>query len=204
MSPTEIDRLHIYRETGSFVNTSEEFQSVTQISDSLLEAIAPYFKFPKWKSEKFTKATSEKRSEEIIRPEISGFRTDLNKATADDLIRINGVGLVLSKRILKFRQALGGFHTDEQLHDVYGLEMEVVARIQKEFTVISLPEIQPVSLGKASAEELSRLVYISYELAREIIHYRDSVGEIKTLDELTKIQGFPTDRFNRIKLYLTL
>jgi DNA uptake protein ComE-like DNA-binding protein len=110
----------------------------------------------------------------------------------------------LSARILKFRDALGGFLSDDQLYDVYGLDPEVVDRILKEFTVVSPPEIQPVSLHEASADELAQLVYISNNLAQRIVRYRDSVGEFKSLDDLTKIEDFPSDRFNRIKLYLTL
>jgi DNA uptake protein ComE-like DNA-binding protein len=80
----------------------------------------------------------------------------------------------------------------------------VVQRILGEFTVISRPEIHPISLRESNAEELSRLVYITHRLALKIVRYRDSVGELKSLEELTKLQDFPADRFNRIKLYLTL
>jgi len=204
MSLDEIDRLHRFRETGDYISSKEEFQRVTQISDSLLAAIAPYFKFPQWKSRSIRKADKDKWSEVAPKVEASSVRLDLNDAKAEDLIRIRGVGEVLSARILKFRDALGGFLSDDQLYDVYGLDPEVVDRILKEFTVVSPPEIQPVSLHEASADELAQLVYISNNLAQRIVRYRDSVGEFKSLDDLTKIEDFPSDRFNRIKLYLTL
>ena len=48
MSVTEIDRLLAFRKQNKFVNSAEEFQAVTKVSDSLLKAISPYFKFPDW------------------------------------------------------------------------------------------------------------------------------------------------------------
>ena len=48
MSLLEIDRLLAFRENNKFVNSKDEFQKVTKVSDSLLHKIAPYFKFPEW------------------------------------------------------------------------------------------------------------------------------------------------------------
>lgn len=48
MSTDEIDRLLSHRSQGNYINSTEQFQEVTQVSDSLLNAISPYFKFPDW------------------------------------------------------------------------------------------------------------------------------------------------------------
>ena len=48
MSLEEIDRLLAFRKTNKFVNSKREFQQVTKVSDSLLNKISPYFKFPDW------------------------------------------------------------------------------------------------------------------------------------------------------------
>jgi hypothetical protein len=48
MSVAEIDRLLNFRKTNQYVNSASEFQKVTQVSDSLLNTISPYFKFPDW------------------------------------------------------------------------------------------------------------------------------------------------------------
>ena len=48
MSVPEIDRLLAFRKQNKYVNSPEEFQNVTKVSDSLLSAISPYFKFPDW------------------------------------------------------------------------------------------------------------------------------------------------------------
>ena len=52
MSVAEIDRLLAFRKTNKYVNTPEDFQKVTKISDSLLNTMVPYFKFPDWVTNK--------------------------------------------------------------------------------------------------------------------------------------------------------
>ena len=48
MSIEQIDKLIAYRKLNKYVNSTQEFQNVTGVSDSLLEVISPYFKFPDW------------------------------------------------------------------------------------------------------------------------------------------------------------
>ena len=48
LTVAELDRLAAYRSEGKFINSAVEFQQVTLISDSLLMALTPYFKFPDW------------------------------------------------------------------------------------------------------------------------------------------------------------
>ena len=68
MKIKEIDRLLAHRNKRLFVNSAKEFQEVTKISDSLFQAISPYFKFPEWvqkknreKEERFTVTTKTKK-----------------------------------------------------------------------------------------------------------------------------------------------
>ncbi|WP_190811551.1 helix-hairpin-helix domain-containing protein [Flagellimonas sp. S3867] len=199
MTMEELDRLFTFRKTGKFVNSVEEFQQVTQISDSLLKVISPSFKFPEWvQKKKATKTYSKIGLKKAIR------LTDLNVATAKDLRVINGIGEKLSERIIKFRDRLGGFLVDEQLFDVYGLEPEVVQRALLQFKVIDSPSIQKININKATVKEMSRLVYINRNLAERIVSYREQNGAFDSLDKLLNVDSFPKERIDRIKLYLTL
>ncbi|WP_300027660.1 helix-hairpin-helix domain-containing protein [uncultured Maribacter sp.] len=157
MSVEEIDRLHKFRKKDKYVNSAKEFQDVTKISDSLLKALTPFFKFPEWTQGKrrktFNASTSNNKVDEII-------WKDLNTATAEDLKTINGIGEKLSARIIKFRDCLGGFLIDDQLNDVYGLEPEVVERALERFKVLTKPNIIKINVNTATVEELSKLIYL--------------------------------------------
>ncbi len=200
MSPDEIDSLHAFRETGRFLQSPDEFQSITGVSDSLLAEIAVYFKFPGQRSLRPEKNRGQLPQGRIV----DKVRQDLNTASAIDLMKIRGIGEVLSARILKFRKALGGFVVAEQLYDVYGLDKAVADRVLEKYTVVKKPQIRLIDLNLASVEEISSSVYITNALARRIVAYRNINGPFEAWDELTKIEDFPIQQIDRIKLYLTL
>ena len=119
-------------------------------------------------------------------------------------MKINGIGEVLSARIIKFRNRLGGFLVDEQLYDVYGLEKHVADRALKRFKVLNPPEVQKININTATAQELSNLVYISWDLAQKIVSYRNTNGNFMNLNDLLNISGYPQNKNERIKLYLSI
>ncbi|WP_405383449.1 ComEA family DNA-binding protein [Maribacter sp. LLG6340-A2] len=205
MTVDEIDRLHEFRQTGKFVNSPKEFQKVTLVSDSLLRIISPLFKFPKWVGRsKITNVSSNVKPKEWEKPLARETVLDINKATAEELRAINGIGEKLSARIIKFRDRLGGFLVDEQLYDVYGLEDDVVRKTLKRFKVITRPNIDKINVNTATVEELSKLIYIQKVVAQRIVNYRNLNGSINSLNELLKIEGFPSEQIERIGLYLSL
>ncbi|WP_084148845.1 ComEA family DNA-binding protein [Arenibacter latericius] len=215
MSPEEIDRLHKFRAKNAFVNSALEFQEVTMISDSLLRAMSPHFKFPTWtQKEKFvsiSKTTSSVPQKNTPTAVLGASNAsyniivkDLNLATAMDLREVVGVGEVLSARIIKFRDRLGGFVVEKQLEHVYGLEKEVVARIWERFQIKKAPNIIKININTASASELVRLVYINYKLANRIVAYREYNGVISSYDQLLDIEDFPSEKLDIIQLYLQL
>ncbi|MGS2763900.1 ComEA family DNA-binding protein [Sinomicrobium sp. M5D2P9] len=198
MSVAEIDKLHAFRETGKFVHSASEFAEVTGVSDSLLHQMAPYFRFPD-----FVKKQQARRAGLSERPVAKNeIKKDINRATAGDLKSIPGIGEKLSARIVKYRDLLGGFFLDAQLYEVYGLDSVTVQRIMGRFEVVELPGIKKLDINSASRKDLASLVYLSWEDAGKIIAYRTKVDTIKSVDELRKIEDFPGEKIERIKLYL--
>ncbi len=195
MSMEEIDKLLAYRSNQKWVNSAKEFQEVTGVSDSLLSKISPSFKFPEW-AEKANK-TSVQKSNEL--PEVV---LDLNTATAEDLKKINGVGDVLSERIIKYRNSIGGFLDLIQLQDVYGLSPEVISRIVHRFKLLSRPDRTIKNINLVSEAELAEIPYFNPSIAKKIISYRKLHQGISSVDEMIEIDGFPYDKIDRIKLYL--
>ncbi len=276
MTTQEIDKLLAYRAQGKYINSAKQFQQVTGISDSLLHAIRPYFKFPDWiknqkKNNNYSKNTSftgkktdinqasittlqkvngigEKLSARIVkfRTSLGGFKNkeqlqkvyglkpevyqellnhfyiksdnsssnshseitasfstnDINLATKEDFMTINGIGEKLSTRILKYRKTLGGFYFKDQIEEVYGLNPEVISKIHRHFKIINKPKINKVNINEASFKEILHLPYIDYKLTKKIFEYRDEFAEIQSLEELKKIDGFPLNKYPRIILYL--
>ncbi len=188
MSVLEIDRLLAYRKQNKFVNSAAEFQAVTKVSDSLLNAISPYFKFPDWvKNKKEYSSTFAKtkfsKAEKIT-------LLDINAATKEDLMKIYGIGDKISDRILVQKSKFGAFVSMEQLQDVWGLSPEVIESLNKYFAVKSIADIKKISINNASVKELVQFPFFNYALAKEIVIYRSMNADIK-MEDLSKIKGFP-------------
>ena len=202
MSNQEIDRLLQFRKQDKWINSAKQFQQVTKISDSLFNAISPLFKFPEWVTNPKPKQSF---SYQNNYQKISAQKLDLNKATATQLRRVNGIGEKLSERIIRYRNKfVGGFISDVQLQDVYGLTPEVIERITNEFTVKTPRVIQKINLNTATSDELVTIQHIDYDLAYNIVEQRTLRDGFKSFEELTKVKDFPIHKLEIIKLYLSL
>ncbi len=200
MSNEEIDRLLAFRDQGNWINSVKQFQEVTKVSDSLLQRISPYFKFPEW----VTKTKANKNPTYTNKPKTFAQKRDLNTATAKQLQQINGIGDYYSKKIIQLRNKfIGGFIADIQLQDVNGLTPEVIANITQEFTVKTPRQIQKINLNTATVDQLVTIQHIDYNLAHNIVEERQLREGFKSLDELTKVKDFPINKIGIIKLYLS-
>ena len=201
MSVKEIDRLLAFRSKNKWVNSAKEFQTVTLVSDSLLTKMAPYFKFPDW-----VKNSNQTRNTTTAKPSKSSNinKKDLNIASLEELILINGIGDILASRIIKYRSKIGGFVSEIQLKDIYGLNFETRKELLKNYSVLTKPEVRILNINKATILEIASVPYLDYELAREIVDYKNLHERIATFEELAKIKGFPSEKIDRIALYLTI
>ena len=206
MSLTEIDRLLAFRKTNKFVNSKKEFQQVTKVSDSLLNKISPYFKFPDWvvkRNQQKKVATfnfDQKKPSIKSKEEIS--TTDINFATVLDFQFVTGVNISLAERIVKYRSKLQGFSFESQLYEVFNIDESVGKNILKTFKIIEKPSIPKLNVNTLDFKGLLKVPYIDYELCKKIFNYKDEVAELQDISELKNIEDFPLDRYDRIVLYL--
>ncbi len=208
MSLEEIDRLLAFRKTNKFVNSKEEFQNITKVSDSLLSKISPNFKFPDWVVKQNQSSNSSRNTKANFTPnnykkkEVKRSTTDINKATAEDFQSISGIGSAFSKRIIQYRSKLQGFSFDDQLYEVWGLDKEVADKVLLVFKIDEKPIIKKVNINTIEFKQLLKNPYVDYELCKKIFNYRDEVAELQNISQLKYIEGFPLELYDRIVLYL--
>jgi DNA uptake protein ComE-like DNA-binding protein len=206
MTAQEIDRLQKFRDKGQWINSVKQFQDVTKVSDSLLNVISPYFKFPEWVTNPKPRHSNAKQSfPDRLTPKPYEQKIDLNKATALQLKTVYGVGEKLSQRIVNYRNKFeGGFYSDAELTEIYGLMPEVIDRIKAQFTVKTPRPITKFNLNTATRDELVTIPYVDYEIANNIIEERTLRDGFRDFEELTKVEHFPIKKIEIIKLYLHL
>ncbi|WP_396166113.1 ComEA family DNA-binding protein [Flavobacterium sp.] len=200
MTLPQINRLRAFRELNKFANSPEEFQAVTGISDSLLEAMAPNFKFPDWVNNPRSSSYPKSKWKEFPKKETLKI-LDINQASKEDLMKVFGIGDAISDRILKQKEIFGGFVSMDQMTDIWGLTPEVIAEIDKYFIIESLTKIKKININTASIKELGQFYYFKYPISKNIVTYRSMNGDIK-IEDLSNIKGFPVDKLKIIALYL--
>lgn len=198
MTTEEIDRLHRFRESDKWINSAADFKRVTQVSDSLLAAISPYFKFPDWVTNpKPTKQYPAKKKWKTFEE-----KAKLNTITFDDLMRLEGMDETSAQKIIAHHTRLGGYLVDQQIYDVYGVPTKVKRTVLNHYTVKDKPRVELLNVNVASASDLSTIPLLNFDLAKEIVDYRLLREGIKSIDELANLDGMTDYKFERIKLYL--
>ena len=205
MTNEEIDRLLQYRKEGKWINSAADFKKVTGISDSLLNALSPYFKFPDWVNNPKPRSDfKDYKSEKGFTEKTFSQKIDLNIATEEQLQQVSGIGAALSNRIISYREKLGGFSHDVQLYSVYGLEPSVVQRALNLFTVKTPKPITKINVNTATASDISTVPGISFEMAKKIWEFRRLREKVTTTEELAKIEGMTERKLQLIQLYLSV
>jgi len=200
MTAEEFDRLKVFREKDQWINSIKDFKRVTQVPDSILEKMSPFFKFPEWvtnprpKNEHYNRFTSNLSFSE---------KTDLNIATSEELQKVSGIGEILSDRIVKKREKLGGFSHDLQLYDIWGLNTEVVRRTLLRFTVKTPQPILKMNINTSSVSDLATIPGLSFEMGKKIWEFVRLREGVKDLSELLKIEGITPRKLELIALYLS-
>jgi DNA uptake protein ComE-like DNA-binding protein len=204
MSNEEIDKLLQYREEGKWINSVSDFKEVTGVSDSLLNELSAYFKFPDWVTNPKQKENfKDYKSEKGFTEKPFAQKIDLNSATEEQLQQISGIGEALSKRIIDYRKKRNGFSNDNELNAIYGLNPEVVQRALNVFAVKTPKEITKLNVNTASASDIATIPGISFELAKKIWEYRRLREKLMNIQQLEKIEGMTESKLTLIQLYLS-
>lgn len=114
----------------------------------------------------------------------SKSRICMNQADTAEWRTLRGIGTGYAARIVKYRDALGGFHDVLQLTEVYGLSEETV-EMNRDRIVIHELNLRKIQVNSATEKELVKHPYISARLAYCMVAARKA-GRIKDGDDLQR------------------
>lgn len=104
-----------------------------------------------------------KRPEAYLPKLKPGATIDLNSADTTLLKRVPGIGSSFARRIVKYRDLLGGYYVVEQLQEVYGMDRERYDAIYPYFTVGTA--VRPLTL---TIDSISYHPYLSWRHKRAL------------------------------------
>jgi DNA uptake protein ComE-like DNA-binding protein len=128
---------------------------------------------------------------------------EVNKVMEYEFSSLKGIGSVLSRRIVAYRNLLGGFTHIEQLKEVYGISDSLYFSFEEQLSC-KHREIKKINVNRADYKSLLRHPYINQDQVKSLLRYRQDVQELVELNELYKIEHFDTASVKRILPYLQL
>ncbi|MDO4703612.1 helix-hairpin-helix domain-containing protein [Tannerella sp.] len=132
----------------------------------------------------------------------AGSTLELNTADTTDLQKIPGIGPTFSKRIVKYRNLLGGYADVSQLAEVYGIDEEKYTALAPWFTV-DPTRIRRLNVNRLPEDSLRRHPYIDYRQAKLIVRLRRQPNGLTGWHDLMLAEEFTDADRQRLKPYLS-
>ena len=126
---------------------------------------------------------------------------DINLADSIAWVGLKGIGPGFAKRILAYRQRLGGFNAVLQLKEVYGLDSVWVDE-NKSHLNIGTGVFRTLKINRLAWNEF-RHPYLPYAQVKLFLTYRKQHPYISGFEELEKIHGLDMGVWIRLKPYLS-
>jgi DNA uptake protein ComE-like DNA-binding protein len=139
----------------------------------------------------------------VTRQERKIVTINLNEADSAQLESLPGIGERLSARIIKYRDRLGGFHDVAQLKEVYGLQDSVLVLLATRLFVSPGGLIKKLDVNICSYADFRRHPYMGHAFAKSLVAFRQTHGEIKTVDELYQLVAVKKEEIERMKPYFS-
>jgi competence ComEA-like helix-hairpin-helix protein len=127
-------------------------------------------------------------------------RVELNSADSAMLTTVKGIGPFFAKQIIKYRNSLGGFHSKEQLLEVWKFDSEKYAIVEGHITV-DASRVRKININTCEAAEL-KIPYIKWNVANAIVNYRKQHGKFKTIEEIRNTDLVDEETLRKIAPYL--
>lgn len=201
-----------YRSKGGVIREKEDFRKLYGMNDSLYAVLKPFLLIRDSRQVPAAKPASAEKKRDDDEKKVVAARTtnrkpfelkrmEINSATADDLCKLDGIGDVLSERIVKYRDLLGGFYSLGQLQEVYGLPSETLMNIAG-ILDLDTTALVKININFARSSELARHPYLGWKEVRRIIAYREKHGFIDTPGLLLTDSVLQPSIFDKVAPYL--
>ncbi|MEO5644892.1 MAG: helix-hairpin-helix domain-containing protein [Bacteroidia bacterium] len=198
LSPAQARSVKKFETKGGKFTTKEDVRKLFVISEERYQELEPFIVLPE--RENFKLANNPKPGTQ--NPPIPSI-VELNTADSFLLVSVKGIGPSFAKRILDYRERLGGFYAVIQLKEVFGIDEEKYGVI-KDFVKADSSYIRKININAAQAPDFKKLPYISWPVANGLVNYRKSHGNFKSVAGIKSCALITEELYNKIVPYLSI
>lgn len=196
-----------YREKVGRFEQKEDLKKLYSLSDSDYEQLATFIEIEPLPVETTDQIASNDIANSNTVPdayearELSRIVLDINKAGAEEWQQLRGIGPTYANRIVKFRAALGGFSSTQQVAETYGLPDSTFQNIL--FSLRPSPIFKKLKINELDAKALKQHPYIKdWKTANIIVNYRAQHGKYESIDDLRKVRVLSEELIRQLSPYL--
>jgi competence ComEA-like helix-hairpin-helix protein len=212
LQPWQVRNIYKYRAAGGRYRKPTDLARLYGLTLKQYKRLEPYIKIEKevMAADVYKKSDDEKpikKDSALIAYPVKikeGEHIDINLADTSELKRIPGIGSYYAKRIVSFRQRLGGIANVHQLLEIQGFPESSLKymSIGQDDNTKHLPPITRIRINHLDLNALSRHPYIRYVQAKEIMNFRRLRGPIKKADDLRRLPSFTDEEVERVDPYI--
>lgn len=199
LRPGTVKNVLNYRRKGGVIKSLEDFSKIYGMDAEQLERSKKHLIFPNIENN-FQPFSYKNLIAAEKSPEERALRLDINSATEAEWEYLRGVGTGSAKRIVEYREKLGGFHNIEQVKEVWGVTDSMYMVLQPHLVLETPPG--KIKINLLDIETLARHPYIDWKKAKLLVHYREQHGNYRQKKDLLKIKVLTEEWVDKIIVYL--
>lgn len=189
-----------FRSKGGQFWKKQDFQKIYGLTDKDYLTLAPYIEIPSTKTPITQKTNIPAHLPQNFSTPTT-VKVDINNSNVEDWKQLSGIGDITAKRIVNFRDKLGGFTSVEQIKMTYNVPDSVIEKVATQLIVSPIPN--RILINTISAEDLKLHPYIKTKQAYSIINYRVNHGTYQSIEDLYKVKALKPELIERIQPYLS-
>ncbi|MHC1775067.1 MAG: ComEA family DNA-binding protein [Lentimicrobium sp.] len=191
-----------YIEKGGRFRKKEDLKKLYAISGETYNLLEPYIEIADQDPQRKHPDKDENRPASATGFAVKKYQVELNSADSAELVKVYGIGPATARRILRYREKLGGFASPEQLKEVSGIDSTRYEMI-KDGVFADAEVIIKIDVNNATIVQLRQHPYIDYYVAKSIVDRRISRGEFTSPDELSEIPLIYETLFKKLRPYIS-
>lgn len=198
----QIRNLYKYREAGGVFRKPSDFARLYGLTQMEYDRLRPFIRIGD--EVKQARAEHESLTEEYHRDTVRypikmvpGETVRLNIADTMALKHVPGIGSGFARRIVRYRQRLGGFYRVEQLREIDGFPESALSYFE-----LGDVNLRKLDINRLTLQQLKAHPYIGFFRAKAITDYRRLHGPLQSLQQLRLLKEFSAQDIQRLEPYI--
>ena len=203
LQPWQVRNIYKYRAAGGIYREPSDFARLYGLTLKQYRQLEPYIRISEdyQPAARFISKDVTMEERDTMRYPVKlqpQERIVLNTADTAQLRKVPGIGHYFARKIVEYRERLGGYVSVQQLLEIENFPDTAV----NYFIIPDDTQLRKLNLSRLSLNELKRHPYISFYQARAIVDYRRLHGPLESLQQLSLSRDFPPEAIRRLAPYV--